>query len=428
MSRTQQRRSLAMVIITYISCLMLSPCDKGCVEGFTGTRVSSLLYRVGPRQNSNIAMTNDDNDSNKKEEKVLVMKKEESSSFEILASQATDWIVDQLPEEYSNLKPQIKTFIRVVSPSLLWAFISASLYPSMAMSLAEWKEVYTYGVIDVIGNDYSQYVQNVLVTCSLVFSILIGQTYYFMYQQQEKVFYALFLEVTEAKSLLEQVALVCSGRTMYPKLLSYISQYVESDLKKLNILNPAVSLSRRPMDDPLESILYLTSVGVPSNVYDTVRSLRQARSSRLGAMQQKLPEIQLYFLRMLAFLVLFSFPVCGSGSQLIGGDRLLEVQSVYFAIMVFGISVILNVVTELWNPRGGAYNVDGVLGIMVRGLDEELRARMSGEFESTFIGPTGLETSISVYTDDEQPSFSSSSESTKVDKKKTSIWRRFKSP
>ena len=36
------------------------------------------------------------------------------------------------------------------------------------------------------------------------------------------------------------------------------------------------------------------------------------------------------------------------------------------------------VVGELWRPAGGAYNVDGVLKTMVRGLEEELDARMSG--------------------------------------------------
>lgn len=38
----------------------------------------------------------------------------------------------------------------------------------------------------------------------------------------------------------------------------------------------------------------------------------------------------------------------------------------------------LQVVGELWRPAGGAYNVDGVLRTMVRGLEEELDARMSG--------------------------------------------------
>jgi hypothetical protein len=44
----------------------------------------------------------------------------------------------------------------------------------------------------------------------------------------------------------------------------------------------------------------------------------------------------------------------------------------------------IKVITELWSPRGGAYNVDGVLSVMVRGLEEELRARMSGELGGSY--------------------------------------------
>jgi len=36
------------------------------------------------------------------------------------------------------------------------------------------------------------------------------------------------------------------------------------------------------------------------------------------------------------------------------------------------------VVGELWRPAGGAYNVDGVLSVMISGLEEELEARMNG--------------------------------------------------
>lgn len=32
----------------------------------------------------------------------------------------------------------------------------------------------------------------------------------------------------------------------------------------------------------------------------------------------------------------------------------------------------------MWRPAGGAYNVDGVLRVMVSGLEEELQARLSG--------------------------------------------------
>lgn len=38
----------------------------------------------------------------------------------------------------------------------------------------------------------------------------------------------------------------------------------------------------------------------------------------------------------------------------------------------------IQVVGELWRPAGGAYNVDGVLRVMVSGLEEELQARLSG--------------------------------------------------
>jgi hypothetical protein len=66
--------------------------------------------------------------------------------------------------------------------------------------------------------------------------------------------------------------------------------------------DPAVLLSSRPMDDPLEAVMYLTSVGVPSSVYDTVRSLRQARAGRLEALHQKLPQIHMLSLVVVGFL------------------------------------------------------------------------------------------------------------------------------
>ena len=36
-----------------------------------------------------------------------------------------------------------------------------------------------------------------------------------MYAQQEAIYFALYAEVSEAKSLLEQMALVCAGRPFY---------------------------------------------------------------------------------------------------------------------------------------------------------------------------------------------------------------------
>jgi hypothetical protein len=191
------------------------------------------------------------------------------------------------------------------------------------------------------------------------------------------IYYALFNEVTEAKSLLEQVALVCQGRSMYARCLDSISRYVRDDLKNLSS-DPAVLLSGRPADDPLESIMYMTSVGVPSTVYETVRSLRQARAARLGALQRKLPPIHMLLLWILAAIELASFPLLGAGTQSIGGYNILTVEGVLFGVMTFGIVLTLRVVGELWRPAGGAYNVDSVLSVMVSGLEEELKARMKG--------------------------------------------------
>ncbi|CAE8689969.1 unnamed protein product, partial [Polarella glacialis] len=124
-----------------------------------------------------------------------------------------------------------------------------------------------------------------LALMSLLFSILAGNSYSSLYGQNEAIFCALFAEVSEAKALMEQIALVCSGRPFYRSALENIRRYVNNDLKRLD-KPPSVLCALKPRDDPLESILYLTSVGVPSAVYETVRSLRQRRGDRLGAVQR----------------------------------------------------------------------------------------------------------------------------------------------
>ena len=48
----------------------------------------------------------------------------------------------------------------------------------------------------------------------VLFSILAGSNYSSLYSQNEAIFCALFAEVSEAKALMEQIALVCSGRLL----------------------------------------------------------------------------------------------------------------------------------------------------------------------------------------------------------------------
>ena len=188
--------------------------------------------------------------------------------------------------------------------------------------------------------------------------------------------------MTEAKSLLEQVALVSQGRTMYATCLASIASYVKDDLLGGTLTNgrgdataPSVVLSARPDDDPLEAILYLTSVGVPGQIYDTVRSLRQARARRLGARQRKVPAVHLLMLWILGGLLLLGFPVLVGVAGAASGD-VRTLQGGLFATIAFAMVLAKNVLGELWTDKRGAYSVDGVLMVMVQGLQKELRERM----------------------------------------------------
>ena len=99
--------------------------------------------------------------------------------------------------------------------------------------------------------------------------------------------------------------------------------------------------------------MYMTSVGVPSSVYETVRSLRQARASRLGALQRKLPQVHMLLLWILAGIELVSFPLLGAGTQTLGGYNILTVEGCLFGIMTFGIVMTMKVIGELYRPGGG---------------------------------------------------------------------------
>ena len=129
-------------------------------------------------------------------------------------------------------------------------------------------------------------------------------------------------------------------------------------------------------------------MGLPGVVYETVKSLRQARAERCSALQNKLPLLHIYLLRLLIVIVLATFPVCGSGSQAIA-PNVLVLQSYMFGVLVFGLTLVVNVVEELRNSRNkGAYNVDGVLEVMVGGLEKELEERLDGRFWGIGVSPS----------------------------------------
>ncbi|KAJ1462178.1 hypothetical protein M885DRAFT_611061 [Pelagophyceae sp. CCMP2097] len=269
---------------------------------------------------------------------------------------------------------------RVVLPAALAAFAGVSYFDNCATYINE--HFLDSTSIQFLSSDDIQFIPSFLTVLSLLFSILAGNAYQSLYSQQEEIYFALYAEVSEAKSLLEQLALICSGRPFYVDALRALRAYIKNDLRRLDV-PPSELISRSPSQDPLEAIMYLTSVGVPSVIYDTVRDLRQARGKRLGAMQRKFPQLGIVLLYILALLELAAFPLLGAGTAVGASESIFNVQGALFGGLCGATTLVLRIIQELWRTSGGAFNVDVVLTTMVRGLVEELDARAADANRNT---------------------------------------------
>lgn len=70
---------------------------------------------------------------------------------------------------------QIYTFLRVSIPSIVGGIVATLAFPALAMGLSTLMN--DAGVFTVLSTDSSQFVQNFVSVASLLFSILVGQTY-----------------------------------------------------------------------------------------------------------------------------------------------------------------------------------------------------------------------------------------------------------
>ena len=227
----------------------------------------------------------------------------------------------------TKIKRTLVTLGRVALPSMIATGLGFEYYDNLSSFIqANWLDANS---IKFLSSDEIQFLPSFLTVISLLFSILAGSAYSSLYAQQEAIYFALYAEVSEAKSLLEQMALVCAGRPFYRDALRAMRAYVKQDLRRLDVA-PADLMARPPNEDPLEAIMYLTSVGVPSVVYETVRDLRQARGRRLGAMQRKFPRLGIFLLYLLALLELAAFPLLGAGTTISAPSTILLVQGALF--------------------------------------------------------------------------------------------------
>ena len=124
----------------------------------------------------------------------------------------------------------------------------------------------------------------------------------------------------------------------------------------------------------------MTSVGVPSVIYETVKNLRQARGHRLGACQRKFPRLGIWLLYILATLELAAFPLLGAGTMAglsvkMDPSRVFGLQSLLFSGLTGATVLVLRIIEELWQSSGGTFNVDETLSKMVVGLEAELDER-----------------------------------------------------
>ena len=283
----------------------------------------------------------------------------------------------------TRTKQAISSSVRIGFPAVVAAAVGFVYFDNLALYLSSTLDVETLTIL-AGDNQTGQFIQNFLVVIDLLFAILAGNAYTSLYQQQEAIYLALYAEVTVAKSLLEQLTLVGQGRPWYGSALQRMNEYLTSDLRRLDV-SPVDALSARPVEDPLESIMYMTSIGVPSVVYETVKDLRQARGKRLAAFQRKFPVLGISLLYVLATLEVFAFPLLGAGTAAISNVpelppvSILELQSLIFASVCGCLVLVLRIIQELWQSSGGVFNIDAVLQQMVLGLEEELQLRMQSQ-------------------------------------------------
>ena len=282
--------------------------------------------------------------------------------------------------ERARIDGALASLARIGVPAVCAAVVGFLYFDELTLYLSSNMDEATLLVLST-DDDSGQYVQNFLVVIDLLLAILAGNAFRSLYAQQEQIYYAIYAEVSVARSLLEQLTLVGQARPWYPSALVCMRRYL-ADLKRLDV-TPVEQLSARPIDDPLESIMYMTSVGVPSVVYSTIKELRQARGARLGAFQRKFPVLGVTLLYVLAAVELTSFPLLGAGTARLSAlpdapyVSILELQAFVFACLCGSLVLVLRIIQELWQTRrAGVFSVEAVLQEMVAGLEEELEIRL----------------------------------------------------
>ena len=172
------------------------------------------------------------------------------------------------PQKYDETTAPLAATLRSSEFAATAATLSKALAPSIGLAivgtvafgpLAVWLRSFINGEgLAVLANDEGQYFQNYVNAIDVMFSLLLVNTFAWLYNQQEQLYVSLFAEVSVAKALLEQIAYVSRGRPEYAaQLLENVRRYVEDDLTKLSAEPVTALLGGSPSNyaDPLEQVL-----------------------------------------------------------------------------------------------------------------------------------------------------------------------------
>jgi hypothetical protein len=102
-----------------------------------------------------------------------------SSSWLAMVSSASTPTI----QKESQQPQQIRTLLRVGIPAVAAGVVATLLFPSISLFLVSHlisNKDNAAGIFQVLSEDLSQFVQNFLSISSLLFSIIVGQTYYFL--------------------------------------------------------------------------------------------------------------------------------------------------------------------------------------------------------------------------------------------------------
>ena len=239
------------------------------------------------------------------------------------------------------------------------------------------RSAFGVATLAVLSGDQGQFIQNFLSVIGILFSLLIGNTYAFCYNQQVMVYMALFEEVSVAKALLEQATLVCQGRPSYAGVLDDVQlrrpgPEARGPVARRFIIHVSRattrsrrSCGRRRSARPAPSMIRCGGCGARG----ASGSARCSGSSRRCI-------LRCYFA---GYTGSVRVPPAVGGRGDDGGCGALRVEAAMFALMTAALTLTLGVVVQLWRPRGSAYSVDAALAVMVEGLEDELQRAAGGD-------------------------------------------------